>query len=121
VIDGQARQHARTSWTPAADLRPGPVDPRVTRWSPIDQQAAAAPWPMGERAADELVPARTWNRAALLAPVLALLCAPAGLCVGLVAAGQIGLGRQRGIAFAVTGIVIGSLAPVVVCVWGALG
>jgi hypothetical protein len=38
------------------------------------------------------------------------------LCVGLVAAGKIGVGRQRGIGFAVAGILIGALVPVVVCI-----
>jgi hypothetical protein len=71
-------------------------------------------------AQDVELPPKPWNTAALLSPLLALLCAPVGLCVGLVAAGQIGMGRQRGIAFATAGIVIGSLIPVAVCVWGLL-
>jgi hypothetical protein len=93
----------------------------VTSWHPVDRQGQAAPWPVRDPSADELVPPPPWNVGALLAPLLALLCAPVGLCVGLVAAGQIGLGRQRGIGFAVAGIVIGALVPVVVCVWGVLG
>jgi hypothetical protein len=60
---------------------------------------------------------RPWNRAALIAPLLALLFPPVGLCVALVATGQIGLGRQRGLTFAVTGVVISVLEPVVVCLW----
>jgi len=120
VIEGQARDRARTGWTPAVELRSAVPDPRVVRWGPVDQRPAATPWPVREPG-DGPVPPRPWNIAALLSPLLALLCAPVGLCVGLVAAGQIGLGRQRGIGFAVAGIVIGSLVPVVVCVWGAIG
>jgi len=121
LIDSHADQQAQASWTPPADLRSGPPDPRVERWAPVDQQALATQWPLRGPTADELVDRRRWNVAALLSPLLALLCAPGGLCVGLIAAGQIGLGRQRGIAFATAGIVIGSLVPVVVCVWSALG
>jgi hypothetical protein len=120
LIDSQAGQRAQASWTPTADLRSDQPDPRVLRWAPVDQQDLATPWPLREPSADELVDRRPWNVAAILSPLLALLCAPVGLCVGLIAAGQIGLGRQRGIVFATTGIVIGSLVPVVVCVWSAL-
>jgi hypothetical protein len=71
--------------------------------------------------ADDIeLPPKPWNRAAVISPLLSLLCAPVGLCVALVAAGQIGMGRQRGIGFATAGIVIGSLIPVAVCVWGML-
>ena len=121
MIHGQTRRRARTGWMPGTDPRPGAVNPRVTRWNPVDRQGVAAPWPVRDPSADEMVPPRPWNVAALLSPLLALVCAPAGLCVALVAAGQIGLGRQRGIGFAVAGIVIGSLVPVVVCVWSVLG
>jgi len=120
VIESQSRGRARVGWTPAVDLRPAVPDPRVLRWGPVDHQPATDPWPV-RQPADPPPPPRPWNIAAILSPLLALLCAPVGLCVGLVAAGQIGLGRQRGIGFAVAGIVIGSLVPVVVCVWGALG
>ena len=120
MIESQARGRARVGWTPVVDLRPAVPDPRVVHWAPVDHQSATDPWPV-RQPADAPLPPRPWNIAAILSPLLALLCAPVGLCVGLVAAGQIGLGRQRGIGFAVAGIVIGSLVPVVVCVWGALG
>jgi ABC-type spermidine/putrescine transport system permease subunit II len=119
LIDSKAGQRTEAGWTPSADLRSGPPDPRVRRWAPVDRQNLATPWPLSGPSADVLVDRRRWNTAALISPLLALLCAPVGLCVGLIAAGQIGLGRQRGIAFATAGIVIGSLVPVVVCVWTA--
>jgi hypothetical protein len=120
VIESQEHQRSGSRWTPAADLGAAVPDPRVIRWDPVDHQAVAGQWPLRGPSPDQLVDRRVWNMAALLSPLLALLCAPVGLCVGLIAAGQIGLGRQRGIAFAVTGIVIGSLVPVVVCVWTVL-
>jgi hypothetical protein len=76
------------------------------------------PWPVRHRADD--LPPGPWNVAAVLSPFLALLCAPAGLCLALVGAGQIGLGRQRGMGFAIAGIVIGSAIPLVVCAWSIL-
>jgi hypothetical protein len=69
------------------------------------------------QSSDDLPP-KPWNVSAILSPFVALVCAPVGLCLGLIAAGRIGMGRQRGIGFAVAGIVIGSLIPVVVCVGG---
>jgi hypothetical protein len=108
VIDGRAttrshpiRQHAAVT------------DPSAARWSGVDRQERAG-WPV--RTGADGLPRRPWNRTAILSPFVALVCAPAGLCLGLVAAGRIGLGRQRGIGFAVAGIVIGALVPVVVCV-----
>lgn len=116
MIESQERQQSANRWTPAADLGAAVPEPRVVRWDPVDHQALAEAWPLSGPSPDELVDRRVWNMAALLAPLLALLCAPVGLCVGLVAAGQIGVGRQRGIGFAVAGIVIGALVPVVVCI-----
>jgi hypothetical protein len=100
--------------TPPADLPPlAEPHPRPIRWEPVHRQAV--------KSRDDIeLPPRPWNVAAIISPLLALVCAPAGLCVALVALGQIGMGRQRGSGFAIAGIVIGSLVPVVVCVWGAL-
>jgi len=115
VIGSHAGQRTRTGWTPPADPPPGAPVPRPIGWEPVDRRVLPrAP----SRAEDIDLPPRSWNRTALLAPLLALLCAPVGLCMGLVAAGQIGMGRQRGIGFAVAGIVIGSVIPVAVCGWG---
>jgi hypothetical protein len=110
VLDSQAR-HRGTSPT---DPPPGRPVPRAIRWEPVARQSVAR---VSVGTEDVELPPKPWNRAAIISPFLALVCAPAGLCVALVAAGQIGLGRQRGIGFAAAGIVIGSLVPVVVCVW----
>jgi hypothetical protein len=115
LIDSQTG--TGTGRTRPADPPPGRPVPRAIRWEPAGRQAGAR---ASVDADDIELPPKPWNRNAIISPFLALVCAPAGLCVALVAAGQIGLGRQRGIGFAVAGIVIGSLVPVVVCGWGLL-
>ncbi len=108
MIDGQATVRGHPTRRP-----PAVADPPAARWSGVDPQRRAG-WPVPTDA--DGLPRRPWNVAAILSPFVALVCAPAGLCLGLVAAGRIGLGRQRGIGFALAGIVIGALVPVVVCV-----
>jgi len=99
VIDGEATERVVARPEPAVDVPPAPVDPRVVRWHRADKIAHRVPWPVRDPGADELIDRRPWNAAALLAPWAALLCAPVGLCLGLLAAG---------------------LVPVLVCVGGLL-
>jgi hypothetical protein len=98
----------------AADDRPTAVPrSRRTHYVPAEPRAYGGQRRSAEPEADR----RPWNRPALFSPLLALACPPVGLCVALVATGQIGLGRQRGLWFAVAGIVIAVLEPAVVCLW----
>jgi hypothetical protein len=97
--------------TPTLPVRAGTAD-----WSVMERRPQRTRW----ASPPDLVGRRPWNVAALLAPFVALILPPAGLCLGLVAAGQIGVGRQRGLAFAVAGIVLGAILPVVLCVGSAL-
>ncbi len=124
MLDSSTGLRTGSGWTPPTDPPPGTPVHRPIRWEPAGRQASPggslARASEASRPDDIELPPRPWNRAALLSPLVALVCAPAGLCMGLVAAGQIGMGRQRGIAFAAAGIVIGSLVPLVVCAWGVL-
>jgi hypothetical protein len=100
----------------AAANRPT-AEPQSRRTHFVPEGQRLADGPRRSAAPESDVDHRPWNRAALIAPLLALLFPPVGLCVALVATGQIGLGRQRGLAFAVTGIVIAVIEPAVVCLW----
>ena len=117
MVDSSTGLRTGSEWTPPINPSRGTPVHQPIRWEPAGRQAP----PRAPLHADDIeLPPRPWNRTALLSPLVALICAPVGLCMGLVAAGQIGMGRQRGIAFAAAGIVIGSLVPLVVCAWGVL-